>query len=112
MRIFDPVRSKGRDMGGTSESFSGIFAGRWDLGLAEGRSREMYEMLDAQAVERRLASNERNFTTAHGRPSQSVALHSLSGAHLLLPLRKRPEFAGQDVLEVRTCTSSSNTTES
>ena len=75
-------------------------AGWWDLGLAEGRSRDMYEMLDATHVEARLANARRDFAAAPALPSQPVALHSLSGAHILLPLRKRQEYTGQDVLEV------------
>jgi hypothetical protein len=78
-----------------------LVAGLWDLKLAPGRSRQMYDMVDIPDLERTLGSgDERQLAKAPARDSLAVLLHSLSGAHLLLPLRKLLEFKGQDVLQV------------
>jgi hypothetical protein len=78
-----------------------LHAGLWDLKLAAGRSRDMYDVVDIPDLERVLGRGD-SHAIAHAPSLDSLAvlLHSLSGAHLLLPLRKRPEFKGQDVLAV------------
>ena len=58
-------------------------------------------MIDAPDVERRLVEDRPGLVlSAPAALHTPVLLHSLSGEHVLLPLRKRPEFVGQDVLEV------------
>jgi hypothetical protein len=70
--------------------------------LAAGRSREMYDMISVQGLERKLSTNRKALVdTAVSTTQTSVLLHSLSGDHVLVPLRKKPAHAGQDVLLVR-----------
>jgi hypothetical protein len=61
----------------------------------------MYEMIVAPDLQRRFATDRQGLMErAPSTRALPVQLHSLSGQHIVLPLRKRKEFYGHDVLEV------------
>ena len=78
-------------------------AGPWSLRLASGRSADIYDSIEAHDLQRRMASDRQSLIARAPAVAQTpLLLDSLSGASVLLPLRKKAAFAGQDVLGVRT----------
>lgn len=60
----------------------------------------MFDMVDGdiQALLQENASAEDVFSVM---PSSSVVVHSLSGSHMRLLVRKKEEFKGEDLLQAR-----------
>lgn len=62
----------------------------------------MYDIISANELPRRLDLSQRSaMSRIPAVPETPMLLDSLSGASVLLPLRKRAAYAGQDVLLVR-----------
>ena len=79
-----------------------VTAGNWQLDLALGRSRDMFEMVGG-ALRMLLHAGQNNSAHFSILPSSPVLVHSFSGLHTRLLLRKKDEFRGQDVLQVCPC---------
>lgn len=80
-------------------------AGLWSVSLAAGRSTELYDTIHAPDLQRRFNTDRQGLVKrAPALAAVPVLLHSLSGQLLDLPVRKKPERASDDVLEVRCLT--------
>lgn len=73
-------------------------SGYWELKLAPGRSRDMFDMVegDLQTLLQASKDSSNDFAVLSSSP---VLVHSLSGLHMRLLVRKKEEFKGQDVLQ-------------
>lgn len=75
-------------------------AGSWQLRLAEGRSNQMFDIIDGDLRTVMAARRTERGKTAPQLPSKPVLIQSLAGKHSHLLLRKKEKYRGQNVLAV------------
>jgi hypothetical protein len=77
-----------------------VSAGLWTLSLADGRSAELYRILQADGKRMSSLLQSRAPLAPLDTPHLPVFLDSLAGRHETLLVRKVEEFASEDVLKV------------